>query len=338
VALVAVAEGFLYAFDQMTAAGQVDLVAEEVNCSDISLSAIDERTAMRIRARPEVKSISRMILGVTSAPGLPFLMLYGLDPAEDYIRHYRIREGQLMRRGQEIILGRFAANSLKKGVGDKVRLGGTSYTIVGIYENGSAYEDAGGVMLLRDAQNFFNRPDQMTLLGIQLKPEYQPRAAEIARQLEAQFPEVIVSRSEDLTSRMQDMQTTYAFINALIALTLVVGGIVMMNAMLMSVFERTQEIGVLRALGWTTGRVMGMVVVEALALSLLSGLVGIGIGWGLNAVLLLEPTLGVYLQPAYSPALFVEVGLLAGGLGLVGGVYPAWRAARLRPIEALRYE
>jgi putative ABC transport system permease protein len=118
----------------------------------------------------------------------------------------------------------------------------------------------------------------------------------------------------------------------------VVGGVVMMNAMLMSVFERTQEIGVLRALGWRSWQVMGMVCVESLALSLLSAGVGMGLGVGLAELIRLEPTLGVYLTPAYSPQLFLQVLALALGLGGLGGLYPAWRAAKLRPIEALRYE
>jgi len=137
---------------------------------------------------------------------------------------------------------------------------------------------------------------------------------------------------------MQDFATTYAILNALILLTVVVGGIVMTNAMLISVFERTQEIGVLRALGWKRRRVVRMIFVEALALSLLSALVGIGLGVGLNYLFMLIPGFGAFLTPAYTPALFGRVLGLAVTLGVIGSLYPAWRAAGLRPIEALRYE
>ena len=121
-------------------------------------------------------------------------------------------------------------------------------------------------------------------------------------------------------------------------MTVIVGGIVMTNAMLMSVFERTQEIGVLRALGWRRGRVVGAVLAESLALSLLSGLAGIAIGVGLNRLFMLVPDFGAFLTPIYSQAMFVKVLVLAVGLGSIGGLYPAWRAAGLRPIEALKYE
>jgi len=148
----------------------------------------------------------------------------------------------------------------------------------------------------------------------------------------------MVSQASGFTQRLQDFATMYAVLNALIVVTVIVGGIVMTNAMLMSVFERTQEIGVLRALGWRRGRVVGAVLAESLALSLLSGLAGIAIGVGLNRLFMLVPDFGAFLTPVYSQAMFVKVLVLAVGLGSIGGLYPAWRAAGLRPIEALKYE
>jgi ABC-type antimicrobial peptide transport system permease subunit len=112
----------------------------------------------------------------------------------------------------------------------------------------------------------------------------------------------------------------------------------MMNVMMMSVFERTQEIGVLRALGWRRRRVLRMVLIEALALSLLSAIAGIAIGFGLGALLALEPTYGPFLPSVYSPPIFAGTFALALALGVLGGLYPSWRAASMRPIEALRYE
>jgi ABC-type antimicrobial peptide transport system permease subunit len=292
--------------------------------------------ATRLRAHPEVKSVSRILFGFPNIPGVPFMFIFGLDPQEPYLQHYRIREGRMPTRSGEMLLGRFAADNLEKGVGDTLRLSGTTFKIVGIYENGSTYEDGGGMMLLKDAQRVFNKPRKVSLLGIQVRDP--ARGAEIARALEVQFPELMVSQASGFTQRLQDFATMYAVLNALIVVTVIVGGIVMTNAMLMSVFERTQEIGVLRALGWRRGRVVGAVLAESLALSLLSGLAGIAIGVGLNRLFMLVPDFGAFLTPIYSREMFVKVLVLALGLGSVGGLYPAWRAAGLRPIEALKYE
>ncbi|MBM4425055.1 MAG: ABC transporter permease [Chloroflexi bacterium] len=336
VALIAMVDGIRQTFTELATLGQVDLMAEQAGVSDASLSVIDERTADRIAARPEIKSISKIVLGFSTAPGLTYFMVFGLDPAEPYVDHYRIREGRMIQRSGEIAIGRFAANGLKKEVGDTLRVAGESFTIVGIFENGQAYEDSGGAIILKDAQRLFNKRKQVSFLGISVNDPSQ--AGEIARQLEREYPDIIVSEAEEMTERMQDFATTEALLNTLVTLIVIVGGIVMMNAMLMSVFERTQEIGVLRALGWRKGRVVTMVLIESVALSLLSGVVGIGFGMALNSLLAMEPTMGSFLTAVYTPKLFAQVLLLVVALGVIGGVYPAWRAAGLRPIEALRYE
>jgi putative ABC transport system permease protein len=103
----------------------------------------------------------------------------------------------------------------------------------------------------------------------------------------------------------------------------------------MSVFERTREIGVLRALGWRKPRVLTMVIKESFLLSILGGVVGILLGVGLGR---LFPLLLAYLEPSYSPTLLVQAMALALVLGGIAGAYPAWWASRLDPLEALRYE
>jgi len=336
VALMGMALGVETTFTNLMSAGESDLLVEEKGVADASLSVIAERTADRIRAHPQVKSVSRMVFGLTTAPGLPMFMIYGLDPREAKINDYRIREGRRMQREGEIILGRLAANSLEKTVGEKIRVSGTRLTIVGIYENGSAFEDTGATMLLRDAQRLFDKPRQVSFLGIAVHD--RERADEVARLLEQQFPDLMISTTTTFTERMQDFRNMEVMLDTLIGMTMLVGGIVMMNAMLMSVFERTQEIGVLRALGWRRRRVVRMVLIEALGLSLLSGVAGVGIGVGLNRLLGLIPLFGALLEPIYTGTMFVKIGVLVLALGVLGGIYPAWRAAGLRPIEALRYE
>lgn len=336
VALLALTEGFSVTFTQLGSAGEFELLAEQANVSDASLSVIDERVADEVARNPFVKSVSKMVLGMTSAPGLPYFIVFGIDPEEDYVQHYRVREGRAIGRAHEIMLGRFAANSLKQGVGDVVRIAGSNYTIVGIFENGSAFEDAGGAISLADAQSAFRKPRQISFLGIAVTDP--ARAEEIALELERDYPKISVARVAEFAERMNDMKTTYAVVNALTILTMLVGGIVMMNVMLMSVFERTQEIGVLRALGWRRRRIMRMILAESLVLSLLSAVVGIALGMALAYLFALEPTLGIFLLPSYTREMFAQVLALALVLGVIGGLYPAWRATNLRPIDALRYE
>ena len=121
-------------------------------------------------------------------------------------------------------------------------------------------------------------------------------------------------------------------------LAVFIGGVGMLNTMLMSVLERTREIGVLRALGWRRRQVVGMILREALALGIVGGVFGILLGFGLGWSFTRIPTVGGMISPQYDAQLLLLALSVAVVTGVLGGLYPAWRATRMQPIEALRYE
>ena len=119
---------------------------------------------------------------------------------------------------------------------------------------------------------------------------------------------------------------------AIAAIAVAVGAIGIVNTMLMSVIERTREFGVLRAVGWRRRDVVRLVLLESALLGAVGGVVGCGLG----AVSVALASRWLPLQPVASPFLLLSCLGLALGLGALGGVYPAWRAASLNPIEAIR--
>jgi putative ABC transport system permease protein len=144
----------------------------------------------------------------------------------------------------------------------------------------------------------------------------------------------IVDRREFLNTQQEAQQTFTALLASIAGVSLIVGGIGIMNIMLVSVTERTREIGIRMALGATRFTILAQFLVESVTLCLLGGLLGIGIGAG-SATL---------LSRYFGWETFVSlesVGLASAfsvGVGLFFGIWPARRAARLNPIEALRYE
>ncbi|MCL4393420.1 MAG: ABC transporter permease [Chloroflexi bacterium] len=313
-----------------------DLTVSEAKASDMSVAAIDDKVGRYAATLPDVEQVSGLLLGVASMPGTPYVLVLGMDPASYGFRHFAITEGARLKLPREVMLGKVAAKNYKKHVGSTMQLVGNSYRVAGIFETGIGYEDSSAVLSLAEAQRVFKKPNQVSFYGIKLR---DPSKAEtVRRQIETHAPNVVVSRSTEFGEKTNDMQSFGMMTNALSLVSILVGGVGMMNAMLMSVYERTREIGTLRALGWRRRRVIWMIVREAVLLSILSGAAGVALGIALGSLISMEPTMGSYLKGVYGAALLAQAMLIALFLGAVGAIYPAWRASNLSPVEALRYE
>ena len=156
--------------------------------------------------------------------------------------------------------------------------------------------------------------------------------------IEALEKDLAVSKSSEYDASEQWSQYLQGFAWGIAAIAILIGGLGMMNAMVMSVLERTREIGTLRAVGWSRRRVVTLILGETVVLSLIGGLVGIALGVGLTELAAAAPGIGGMMEGAYSTGIFIQGLVTALCLGVLGGVYPAWVAANLQPVEALRYE
>ena len=335
VLLRAMGDGMINEFSNMLGGLGTHLMGSEAGAS-VDLSKLDENIVRRLNMMPEIRAAEGFLTGYTQIGDMPFFIVFGYQPRGLAIRKFAIVEGEPLQTNRQMLLGRVAADNLNKDVGDTIRLFESAFEIVGIYETGVSFQDGGAVIPLRAAQRLFGQPNKVSFLSVWLNEPQQAEAA--IQKIEARFAELDVGKASEFTEDLSDMEMMRASTWGIAALALVVGGLGMTNTMVMSVFERTREIGVLRALGWGRRRVLGMVVRESVTLSLIGGIIGIVLGVGGGLALNASPMMEGFLQLEFSVGLFAQALGTAAVLGLVGGVYPAWRASNLPPVEALRYE
>ena len=261
----------------------------------------------------------------------------GIDSSDLSMDDIVITNGTTYSNGNEVIIGKSAAGRLNKSIGDTLNISNQTFKIVGTYETGNFMDDQGVVMSLSKLQNLTGDTGEVSLILV--KASDGTSATDLANTIEQKYSNEL-STSTSL-SGMDRMNNGLDVINsgswAVSLLAVLVGGIVVVVTMMKAVSERTREIGVLRAIGWTKQRIMTMILGESLVLSVIAIVVGLAVGIGVVEIISATHLMRG-IEPAFSVYLLLKGIGVALFLGIVGGIYPAYRASRLAPTEALRYE
>jgi len=290
-----------------------------------------------LRSLPGVARVSPLVLAPASVTTEIIFLIYGVEPDGPTASHLEITSGRRLRAGDGpvVILGRRAAEGMGKGVGDTISVNSRELPIIGIYESGVSLEDGGAMMTLAAAREFLGLGDRVSMVKVTATDP--ARVAALRREIEGRFPEVTAITSDEFVRDRLNLDAAVQAAWAISIIALLLSVLAVTNTMAMAVVERTREIGILLAVGWSRGRILAMFLGEALVLSLLGGVVGIGLG--MAALRALSAGYKTLPFPSAVPAeMLAGAVLLALVVGMVGGALPAWRASRLDPVAALRAE
>ena len=315
-----------------------------------------------VEVAPEISTTGQVVAGRNNTN----TRIYGVTPEYQEARNFALSSGRfilpghLLGHSQVAVLGSEVAEVLfgfRDPVGQVVRINSRQFDVIGVLESkggGNRFFSLDDQVLVPITTAYYRLASQRTARGginvqtvnVQLRDVENVDAAirEVATVLrlrhritrEDDFS--ITSQQETIETLQETTNTFVLFLGAIAGISLLVGGIGIMNIMLVSVTERTREIGIRKAMGAKRRDILFQFVFEATLLSLGGGGAGVLLGLVLSLLLNGRSLLGTPTQTIFSADIAILALVVSAAIGLFFGIYPAMRAAQLHPIEALRYE
>lgn len=338
VALVGISRGFEKSWETGLRVRGTDVVVSNMSTAltpkPFSVSVRD-----RIAQLPNVSSTCALLVELMSIEEAQMMILSAREWSGFAWNNLKLLSGRMPLDAKEpaVVLGQTAAEVLKKRTGDSIQIEATELSVVGIVSGGALVEDGSVILSLALFQEITGNQDKINVIDIRAPASAsEDDLKQLCEEINRLVPEVRAVTVREHFSSSQGYRMVRAMSWGTSLLAVLVGVLGVMNTMLMTVFERTQEICILLAIGWKRGRIVRMILWESALLGLLGGIVGALLGAASVKALQSTPSIRGLLEPDLSVGLLTISVAIAVLVGVISGLYPAWHSSRLTPGLVLR--
>jgi putative ABC transport system permease protein len=338
VALVGISHGFSKSWETGLKARGTDVVVSNMDSSLIP-KPFSTSVRDRIAHLPHIAATCGILVDLMSVENTQMIMVSAREWGGFSWSGLKVISGRMPRDATEsaVVLGRTAAEVLKKKVGDTIQIETAELSVVGIVDGNAWVENGSIILALPIFQGITENPDKINVIDIRVTPSTSAKEVDqLCQEIDKLVPEGRAVLAGENIGKSEAYRMVQAMSWGTSLLAVLVGVLGVMNTMLMTVFERRQEICVLLALGWQRGRIIRMVLWESALLGLLGGVAGVLIGAVGVRLLGMTPAIRGLLEPDVSLNLLAISVAIAVAVGVVSGLYPAWRSSRLPPSSALQ--
>ncbi len=298
----------------------------------------DQENLEKIRTIENAKNIGVVapkVLGAVEVTGKKVLLMGVIFEEELSLKTWWQKNGKFPEADNQVLLGSAAASILGKSPGDTMFMGDKPFIVSGVLLPTGGSEDNAMITEMGVAQTILGKPGKVSMVEIAAFCRGCP-ITELTLQIAEVFPNgKVTAMKQAVMSKMQSIEMFKSFSLGVSVLVIGIGALLVMVTMMGSVNERTREIGIFRAIGFRQSHVMQIILLEALVLGVFGGIVGFALGnvvaWGVIPLVIEE---GVFAGINY------KLGgislLMAAALSLLASLYPAFKAGRMDPSDALR--
>ena len=347
VSMFALARGFKGDLIRKYAARNTQMVVTGVSEKKPLPSLLDQGIGDELAKMPGVLGVAGALWDLQNIKGSPAFGVMGWQ-AGSFLWDHLVPvpgEGPFPKTGDETLyLGQIASGYLHKGKGDAIEFETDqsvtrTFHVAGVFESVALAENAAVVMRLDLLQSLIGCAGKVNYFNLHLDPQLTPQQFETLRKnIRARFPRLNVMGVAEIAQNSAGIRAANAMITATTAIALLVGVLGVTNTLLMNVFERAREIGLLMAVGWKPIRIAVMVLMESLLLCICGATAGIiAAVAGVKTMEQMDFLRGKFTAE-FGVDQIVLTFLIAGAMGLLGGIYPAFLASRCQPRQALHHE
>jgi putative ABC transport system permease protein len=338
IALFALAGGIKQSTDEGLDERGASLVVTQRGITDLFGSSLPEALEGALKAVPGVAGVSGELIQFWSLPEGRHILTTGWSRDSFAWPTVPLAAGRLpVHDGtREVVIGESLSQALGKGIGDTLSLFDEDFTVVGISRYKAAFNRGVAIMPLGAMQDAAVRPGRVTVFHIRHDRGLGASGIETLMQALGKAGPVTVSTTREVLDGDRNMQVLEAVSLAVSLIALLTAALNVFNTLLISVSERTREIGMLAAIGWSDRLIVRLILTEGMLLGAAGCVLGVGLGMLLSRGFRAIPTIGNYLS--FNPSAEAILPPLAAALVLclIGSLYPAIRATRLHPADALR--
>lgn len=338
VALVGISRGFEKSWSDGMKTRGTDIVVNSMG-SSITPKPFDAAAADRIKQLPDIAATASLLVDFMSVETADMMIVSAREWGAFNWGNLKVLQGRLPESATErvVVLGESAAEVLKKKVGDPLQLETEELKVVGIVDGGAVVENGSVILSLPVFQKITGNEGKISVIDVQARSGLtEEELRQLCEKINAVVPEAKAVAANQHIRSSQAFRMINAMSWGTSLLAVLVGVLGVTNTMLMTVFERKQEICILLAIGWKRMRIIRMILWESALLGLFGGIGGVILG--LIGVQFLEkaPQIRGLLAPDMSPLLMLVAIGIAVIVGVLAGLYPAWRSSRLSPSLALQ--
>ena len=315
-----------------------DLIVMQKGASGIFGGFIPDRTLERVASVPGIVRLSGALVALASSGGGGNVLTFGWPDASYLWKRVPLREGRLPAAGERhvAVLGDTAAVSLGRKLNDEFSLFGESFRVVGIAGYTSIVNRSLVLVPLVDLQEATYRPRQVTIAHVSVEnARDSSELARIRQEIEG-AGDVVAAAPDEVLDRDRNFTILEAVSLAVAIVAAAMSALYVLTALVLATQERTREIGIFAAIGWSNGRIMQSIVIEGILMCVIGCCLGVLLSFLAAYEFPHIPTIGIRIP--FRPGAGLIAPVIAGAMVLciLCALLPAWRAVRMLPAEALR--